>query len=254
LISTTDNWDEHWGTQATANALNPAQGYRIRLVLEALALRGAKAPVRLLDLGSGSGEFAATVLRESPGIEVVGLDLSAVGVELAQQKVPEARFFQQDFTRGLNLDGRYHQWATHAVCSEVLEHLDDPVAMLRNVRPLFAPGCRVVVTVPAGPMSAFDLRIGHRRHYTAQLLEETLRNAGLGVPELCGAGFPFFNLYRLAVVARGEKLVSDLAGRDVTTLPLSARATIRVFSWLFKLNAKSTKYGWQLLAIGEEPR
>jgi hypothetical protein len=168
--------------------------------------------------------------------------------------VPSARFFQRDFTRAIDLDRRYHGWATHTVCSEVLEHLDDPVAALRNVRPLFAPGCRVVVTVPAGPMSAFDRRIGHRRHFTAPLLDKTLREAGLSVPELRGAGFPFFNLYRLAVVARGKKLIEDVAGHDETTLPLRARATISVFSWLFKLNAKSTKLGWQLIAVGEEPR
>jgi hypothetical protein len=139
------------------------------------------------------------------------------------------------------------------VCSEVLEHIDDPVAMLRNVRPLFAPGCRVVVTVPAGPMSAFDQRIGHRRHFTLHLFEQTLRDAGLRANNLYGAGFPFFNLYRLAVVARGKKLIEDVAGHDETTLPLSARATMGAFSWLFKLNAKNTRFGWQLLAVGEEP-
>jgi hypothetical protein len=148
------------------------------------------------------------------------------------------------------IDHRYLGWATHAVCSEVLEHLDDPVAMLKNVRPLLAAGCRLIVTVPAGPMSAFDAHIGHRRHFRARLLEETLREAGLRVAELRGAGFPFFNAYRLAVVARGKKLIDDAAEGGQSALPPSARAVIRAFSWLFKLNTSKGTLGWQLVAVG----
>src|SRR5579884_3529103 len=201
----TDDWNEHWTTYAAAVELNPAQAYRRKLVFRALALREAGAPVRLLDLGSGTGDFAAEVLRVRPDAQVLGLDLSASGVAMARKKVPGASFFQQDFTRPIALDASHRGWATHAVCSEVLEHLDEPVAMLTNVRPLLAPGCRVVITVPAGPMSAFDKHIGHRRHFDARLLERTLRDAGLDVASLWGAGFPFFNAYRLAVVARGKK-------------------------------------------------
>jgi SAM-dependent methyltransferase len=248
----TDDWDEHWNAHTTMNALNPAQQYRKKLVLDALALRQAKPPVRLLELGSGSGAFAAEVFAVRPDIEFVGLDLSEVGVGIARRRVPQASFFKQDFTAPFALGDRYKRWATHVVCSEVLEHLDDPVAMLRNVRPLLTPGCRVVVTVPAGPMSAFDRHIGHRGHFSANRLEMTLRDAGLDVADLRGAGFPFFNVYRLAVIARGKKLIEDAAYKN-HTLPLAARTTIRAFSWLFRLNSQKTKLGWQLVAVGVAP-
>jgi hypothetical protein len=117
---------------------------------------------------------------------------------------------------------------------------------------LLAPGCRLVVTVPAGPMSAFDRHIGHRRHFTPARLAETIDSAGLGVLSLCGAGFPFFNLYRLAVVARGESLIQDATGEAGASLPLAARGVIRVFSWLFRLNADKGLRGWQLLAVATE--
>jgi len=252
----TDNWDEHWKSYAATNALNPAQAYRRKLVFELLALRDAKAPVRLLDLGSGSGEFAADVLRERPDAEILGLDLSDTGCALAKQKVPNGNFFQQDFTAPIAaaVADRFGGWATHAVCSEVLEHLDNPGLMLRNVRALFAPGCKLVVTVPAGPMSAFDKHIGHRQHFDPDMLGRTLREAGLDVVDLRGAGFPFFNLYRLAVVARGEALIKDAAEDGGRALPLSARATIRMFSLLFRMNTSKTKLGWQLAATAAEPR
>jgi SAM-dependent methyltransferase len=248
-----DGWNQHWDDYATAAAANPAQAYRRKLILRLLALGEAKAPVRALDLGSGTGDMARDLARSRPDAEIVGLDLSASGAAIAQKKVPGAHFFQQDFTEPLKLEPRYHSWATHAVCSEVLEHLDDPVAMLRNVRALMAPGCRLVVTVPGGPMSAFDRHIGHRRHFTAQLLERTLEDAGLRVALLRGAGFPFFNLYRLAVVARGEKLIADVIADNGRQLPFSARVSMRAFSWLFKLNTHQTRLGWQLVAVATEP-
>jgi SAM-dependent methyltransferase len=244
-----NDWNKHWGTYAAAVALNPAQAYRRKLVFDLLSLESARAPVRILDLGSGTGDFAVEVLSVRPDAEIVGLDLSAHGVQLASEKVPKGKFFQQDFTQPIAVAGQYAGWATHAVCTEVLEHLDDPAAMLRNVRPLLARGCHLVITVPAGPMSAFDKHIGHRRHFNRGLLERTLRDAAFEPLEILGAGFPFFNLYRLAVVARGKKLIEDGASGEPGMLPPKARAAIYAFSWLFRLNLSGTRLGWQLAAV-----
>ena len=72
-------------------------------------------------------------------------------------------------------------------------------------------------------MSAFDKHIGHRRHFTPERLRQLLLDAGLQVESLNGAGFsPFFNLYRLTVVARGKKLIDD--ARRVTLPGRSADA------------------------------
>jgi SAM-dependent methyltransferase len=250
----TDDWESHWKTYAASNNANPAQAYRRMLVWDALALGAAAGPVRLLEIGSGPGDLARDVLAARPDAEVVGMDLAASAVALAQSKVPGAAFFQQDLTRPMALPARYRGWATHVVCSEVLEHLDDPGAALRNVRPLLAPGCKIVVTVPAGPMSAFDKHIGHRGHFSDARLRATLEGAGLEVADLRGAGFPFFNVYRLVVIARGRKLIDDASGDGGRPLPLAARAMIRLFSSLFRLNRQDGRRGWQLVAVAVEPR
>jgi SAM-dependent methyltransferase len=249
----TDDWEAHWSSYADSAAANPAQAYRRKLIFGELNLDRAPRPVRLLELGSGQGDFARDLLATYPDVELCGLDLSATGVEIARRKVPGAAFFQQDFTQPMAVPAAYHGWATHAVCSEVLEHLDDPVAVLANVRTLMSPGCSLVVTVPAGPMSAFDRHIGHRDHFTAERLARTLAAAGLEIADLRGAGFPFFNFYRLVVVARGEKLIHDAGAGDGRRLPLAARATIKVFSWLFRLNRHDGQRGWQLVAVAVEP-
>jgi SAM-dependent methyltransferase len=247
----TDDWNRHWRAFAESAALNPAQAYRRLLIFRALDLASASKPVRLLEIGSGQGDLSRELKERYPNIELVGLDLSDAGVEIARAKVPSAAFFQQDLTRPMALPERYRGWATHAVCSEVLEHLDDPRAALENARSCLAPRGRLVVTVPAGPMSAFDHHIGHRRHFGPEQLRRVLEGAGLEVVSLHGAGFPFFNLYRLTVVARGRKLITDLDSER--PLPTSARAAMRVFSKLFGLNVHEGLRGWQLVATAVEP-
>jgi SAM-dependent methyltransferase len=250
------SWDTYWEGYAASAALNPAQAYRRRLVFRHLGVDRDAAP-RVLDLGSGTGDFAREVALALPRAEICGVDLSESAVRIAARKVPRARFLQKDFTRPIERGDAplapLRGWATHAVCSEVLEHVDDPVAVLRNVRPLLAPGCRVLVTVPGGPMSAFDRHIGHRGHFDRARLERTMSGAGLRVEAVHGAGFPFFNLYRMVVIARGERLVADAAGSDEGDLPLLARATMHGFSWLFSMNDDVGRLGWQLLAVGSEP-
>lgn len=247
----TDDWNLHWKAYAESAAMNPAQAYRRLLIFRALDLGRAARPVRLLEIGSGQGDLSRELKERHPDIELVGMDLSDEGVAIARAKVPDAAFFQQDLRNPVALPERYRRWATHAVCSEVLEHLDDPLAAIENARSCLAPGGRLVVTVPAGPMSAFDRHIGHRRHFTPGALGELLQAAGLEIIALHGAGFPFFNLYRLTVVARGKRLIAD-AGGD-RPLPTAARAAMRVFSKLFGLNTDEGLRGWQLVATAAEP-
>ena len=246
---THDDWNRHWDTYAESAALNPAQAYRRRLIFERLQLGAGAA--RVLELGSGQGDLSSEIATRHPGVELLGLDISFTGIEIAKQKVPAGTFYQQDFMRPFAVPEHYRAWATHAVCSEVLEHVDDPVQVLKNARRCLAPGARLVVTVPAGPRSAFDLHIGHKRHFTPASLQAVFTGAGLEVETLHGAGFPFFNLYRLVVVARGEKLIDDATNQG--PLPVSARVAMRAFSWLFELNSGVTRWGWQLVAVAREP-
>jgi SAM-dependent methyltransferase len=247
-----DDWDRHWDAFSEANERNPAQAYRRRLALDLLERGGA--PRRLLDIGSGQGDFLALAAARWPQAELLGLEVSEVGVQVAAAKVPDARFRVRDLLAAGGSAGDDTGWATHAVCSEVLEHVDDPVSLMRNARDCLAPGCRLVVTVPGGPMSAFDRHIGHRRHFSPGELAELLRQAGLRVEQATGAGFPFFNLYRLAVIARGRRLVEDAVAVDGGTTSLPARAAMAAFWPLFRLNAPSSRFGWQTVAVARQPQ
>jgi SAM-dependent methyltransferase len=242
-VAQRDDWDSHWDAYASAAERNPAQRYRRKLILSMLGAEGAPAPARLLDIGSGQGDLAAEVRAAFPGAQVLGLELSASGVEVARRKVSGADFLQWDLLTERQPPEPHRNWATHAICSEVLEHLDEPEHLLANARAWLAPECRLIVTVPGGPMSRFDRHIGHRKHYRGEQLRALLERAGFRVEAAHGAGFPFFNFYRRVVIARGSKLIGDVAHEP----SLAARIAMGAFDALFRWNLPTR--GWQTVAV-----
>ncbi len=250
-VAEKEDWDHHWQEFAAANELNPAQEYRRRLVLE--LLQRSEVPDRLLDIGSGSGELLLAAAARWPGAQLLGLELSESAVVQAQSKLASARFRKVDLLSDADPEPADSFWATHAVCSEVLEHVDDPVRLLRNARKWLTPGCLVVVTVPGGPMSAFDRHIGHRRHFAPDDLQAVLAGAGLDVLEMSAAGFPFFNVYRALVILRGERLVTEAKTSSDGTSSRTLRSGMAVFRALFRLNRPRTRFGWQIVAVASEP-
>ena len=249
-----DEWDRHWALYGEPAAGNPANTYRHRLVLGLLGALGADD--RVLDIGAGQGELALTIKRRFPAAAVSGIEYSAEGVQRARAAAAAAglaaEFTQRDLLETAVLDAGVAHRATHATCSEVLEHVDDPVLLLRNAAAYLAPGCRLVVTVPGGPRSAFDEHIGHRRHFTPKSLRALLGDAGFDVERVARAGFPFFNLYRLAVIARGRKLIADLESGGTDGAGAQG-AVLKFFDVAFKWNLASSPLGWQMVALARYP-
>jgi SAM-dependent methyltransferase len=243
-----DDWDRHWLDFSQAAELSPATRYRRRLALRLLLrLMGdgrQSTAVRMLEIGSGAGQFAEEFLAQATRAQFLGLELSRTGVEMASRRVPAARFLQCDLLAPATQDHGLDFRATHALCSDVLEHLDHPGLLLRHAAAYMAPGCKLVVTVPGGWRSAFYSHIGHRRHYTPLQLSGLLESAGFTVERTYAAGFPFFNLYRMLVTLRGQELIAEAA--RAPSLPM--RASGAVFDALFRLNLMHP-WGWQTLAV-----
>lgn len=250
-----DNWDEHWDKYGDAAARNPANIYRYRLVLKLL---GDLPPgVTLLDIGSGQGQLSIAYQKQHPHIKVWGVEHSVLGVRRAQQAAQRAavpaRFVERDLLAPVALD-EGQPLADYAVCSEVLEHVADPTTLMRNAMGLLAPGAKVVVTVPGGPRSAFDRHIGHFRHFRANDLHQVLSEAGLEVDRVFRSGFPFFNLYKLAVIAQGKRFAAKMDARPADgPPPRLENAVSAVFRGAFQLNLDDFRWGWQMCAIAHVP-
>ena len=246
-----DDWDRHWDDYADAASLNPAQQLRRRVIRRLLTL--GDEPSRVLDIGCGQGDLLAELKAHYPGAELCGLDVSQSGLDVAGAKVPSATLLRCDLSTDGEVPSRLKGWATHATCSEVLEHVDEPQRLLARAAAFMAPGCRLVVTVPGGPMSRFDRHIGHRRHYTARSLAQLLAAAGYEVEQATGVGFPLFNLYRLVVIMRGRSLVHDVARANRGAASLPARIAMRFFGMLFWVGTPEGRWGWQIVGVARSP-
>jgi cyclopropane fatty-acyl-phospholipid synthase-like methyltransferase len=242
-----DNWDRHWKQYTETAEENPAQRYRRDVILSLVEADGSGEGIRLLDVGSGQGDLALAVRRRFPAAEILGLELSLSGVEISRRKVPNATFHQCDLLRSVSPPDAWRGWATHAVCSEVIEHVDDPCELLKNARAYMAAGCELIVTAPGGPMSAFDKHIGHRKHWEPGEINTLFCEAGYVPQYVTGVGFPFFNLYRCVVIMRGQKLIQDASSDDGKTPSLGARAAMAVFRGLIRPNLNSSRRGWQMI-------
>jgi protein-L-isoaspartate O-methyltransferase len=110
------------------------------------------ADAAVLEVGCGSGQLAQ-LLFERGLRDYTGFDFSAEAIELARARVPQARF-EVDDARSTPLFSE----ATYDVvlCTEVLEHVGDDLALVRRAR----RGTRLVATVPS-----FD-SASHLRYFT----------------------------------------------------------------------------------------
>ncbi len=197
----------------TRNEADMAYRRRIPTLLGHLGLRDGD---RLLDAGCGMGYLlmVASGLRNLGA--AVGLDGDMDRLRWAQREVPGATLVQGD----LGMLPFAADSFDAALLSEVLEHVDDDAAVLREARRVVRPGGAVAVSVPhanypfwwdpinrtretlglapltsAGPITG--QWSNHRRLYLPAELVEAATRAGLEVEvveELTSRTFPFNHL------------------------------------------------------------
>lgn len=83
----------------------------------------------------------------------------------------------------------FRQQMDTVVCLNVLEHIEDDLAGLRNIYSCLKPGGRAALLVPQGPFAfgSFDRILGHFRRYTREEFETKMIAAGFSVERI----FPF---------------------------------------------------------------
>src|SRR5260370_6683818 len=145
-----------------------------------------KQPPHILDVGCGTGANLELLARygNAEGVDV-SPDALAFCRERGLQKVRQGEaehlpYADASFDLVTGLD--------------VVEHLDDDVAGLREMRRVLRPGGRVLLFVPAFMFlwGVQDDISHHRRRYTLKELTETVSAAGLRVERATYANITFF--------------------------------------------------------------
>jgi ubiquinone/menaquinone biosynthesis C-methylase UbiE len=110
-----------------------------------LAVAAGSRPATVLDAGCGEGFVAEWLSGAFGGARIVGVDVRDDALREASGRVPRAGFLVGDVMRLPFPDRSFDL----VVCTEVLEHVEDPAGALRELRRV-ARGS-VLVTVPHEP-------------------------------------------------------------------------------------------------------
>ncbi len=248
-----DDWSAHWQAYSQSASENPAQKMRHDILLEILLSLTAK-PELLLDIGSGQGDFLCKAVARQSAEKYVGFELSEVGVSISRAKVPEAEFIQVNLFAPQNSASRFLGQGDVAICSDVIEHVDEPEEFCRLIKSYLKPGAYLLLTVPGGPISSFDRHIGHRKHYNEASITQVLTASGFNIEKVYLTGFPFFNIYRLMVILRGQRLITDIeTNMEGSASGILANLMMRVFHILFRFNLRNSRFGWQVVAVARSP-
>lgn len=186
-----------------AAEVDPAFALRARLIINALE---TKRPARVLDVGCGRG-FYLHVLTEFDFVrEIQGVDVNRTYLELARRSQTDPRVrVQEAVIEALPFADETFDFA---ICSEVLEHLRDDLAGLRELHRVLRPGGTLMVSVPDRHfpflwdpinwvlMRALDTHVpkhiwwlagiwaDHERLYTRDQLAGAAESAGFRVEQL----------------------------------------------------------------------
>jgi 2-polyprenyl-3-methyl-5-hydroxy-6-metoxy-1,4-benzoquinol methylase len=100
---------------------------------------------RVADIGCGTGELLGELAAMWPASELVGVDFAASRLRTAAAAAPPVTLVDADLGAPLPFgDGAFDT----VFCTEVLEHLKDPVGALREMRRVLTPGGRLTLSVP----------------------------------------------------------------------------------------------------------
>lgn len=100
--------------------------------------------LRLLDLGCGNGSLSNVLAQK--GYEVVGVEESAQGVEIAKRNFPSVNFVQGSIYNLPNV-GLENSFDI-AIAVEVIEHLFYPRDLVRAAKKYLKPNGQLILTTP----------------------------------------------------------------------------------------------------------
>ena len=165
-------------------------------------IRGQLGPGPILDMGCGTGAVLTELQALAPAI---GLDVSPVALKFCQER--GLRNLVAGDAQALPFQGSTF---SAVVALDVIEHVADDAAAVRQAACALRPGGVLVINVPAfqslwGP---HDVALHHHRRYRAHDVRRLVEGAGLRVVRLSYGVFLLFPVVlfvRLIEKTRGGK-------------------------------------------------
>ena len=219
------------------------------LMLYRRAMPGRFTTRKLLDAGCGTGGFLATLAREVPDAETIGLDADETACRWAAEK--SARPICAGSVNTLPFADA--AFAT-IVSVDVLCHRDvDEAQTLEQFHRCLAAGGILILNLPAYRwlMSRHDAAVHNARRYTRGEVLRLLRAAGFR-PIFAS----YWNIVLFPVMVATRKLLPAGSGSDVKLQPriveAACRAATRIERGLMRAGIRFP-FGGSVLAVAAKP-
>lgn len=194
---------------------------RLKRILD---LVGTESGLRVLDVGCGNGRIGSEIKKN--GNYVAGVEISSEAAEIASQALDKVHSFNIESSWPGELQkGDFDL----VLLPEILEHVFDPVEVLKSARNALKPGGNLIITTPNFLTWTNRLRFllgdfqyqaqgmfdfGHIRWFTYKYLHETLKLSGFRITQERHIIFPgklakvlkhFPSLFAFQFVCKAQK-------------------------------------------------
>jgi SAM-dependent methyltransferase len=200
---------------------------RRRLLGRMIAAFGLPADARILDIGTSTGTNLR-MLRDLGFSRYEGLDMSDEAVRWCADKG------YGKVTRGDACALPFPDASFDLVlATDIIEHVDDDVLALGEIRRVLKPGGRVLVTVPAFPILwGLQDEIGHhKRRYRMAELVTRIGQAGLVVHRRF-----HFNYLLFLPILLARRIIAVFGIRLQNENEVNSPLINRVLSWVFRFD------------------
>ena len=142
----------------------------------------------VLDIGCHGGTFTKVILKKVGGSKIYGIDISKSAIKEAQNKISDGVFSAGD-AQNLPYEANFFE---AVFCLEILEHVDNPKAVIYEIKRVLKKGGYSVILVPTDN-TLFKIiwriwtlyypvwRHAHVQSFKGKSLEKIIKDSGLKI-------------------------------------------------------------------------
>lgn len=200
----------------------------------------------VIDFGSGSGFFAYELLEAFPEYieDVLLIDIGYTAEELASTKNDRVKKLHY-IPKGIS--------DCIVIMMDVLEHIEDDYAILKEIKNATSSNAYYFITVPAfmSVWSSHDVYLGHYRRYTIPMAKKLLETCGCKIDSqyyIYGSIFPLVWLIRR--LKKNEENMTNPESSDMSPLPAPINFILKQYN-SFEMNFRKINKLFGLTCVAE---
>ena len=196
----------------------------------------------IIEVGAGIGNLTKLLIRKSKRYVVADIDHAHLGRLTAEfERRPNFQIRCCNLSQPEDF-AEFKEQLDTVVCLNVLEHVEDDLAGLRNMHSILKTGGRAIVLVPCDQkiFGTLDTALGHFRRYSREELKAKMERSGFAVEHV----LEFNRISRPAWFVYGRLFKR-------TALSLGQLGLFDKFVWLWRIMDRALPWGpTSIIGIG----